>query len=120
MDSIHRAIAKGDMTIEQMLERVPLLDAEFAAEIAAEAKQENEARIRQDEESLELDIEDDGYLPDNTAFKVERSKKSAEQSVKLSGQTPMQKLKHKRRALHGDGVNLSKRYDLGSLLLKDR
>jgi hypothetical protein len=120
MDDIHRAIAKGEMTVEQMLDRVPLLDAEFAAEIAQEAKQEKEARIRQEEDNLELDIEDDGYLPNNIAFKVERSKKSAKQSIDLSGQTPMQKLKQKRRSLHGDGVNLSKRYDLGSLLLKDR
>jgi hypothetical protein len=121
MDEIHRAIAKGDMTLEQMLDRVPRLDSQFAAEIAEEARQGKEARIKQEADSLDLDIDDDGYLPDNTAFKVQRSQQSSRQAEELDmlRQTPERELKRKRRSLHGEGVNLPKRFDLGSLLLRD-
>jgi hypothetical protein len=61
MDNMYRAIENGEMTVEQMLDRVSTLDQEFAKELQDKTEEKHAGRKAEEDESLELQMDD--YLP---------------------------------------------------------
>ena len=62
MDEMYRAIERGEMTVEQMLDKVGTLEREFVQEMDKEIRQREAERKEREENSLQLDI-DDRVLP---------------------------------------------------------
>jgi hypothetical protein len=62
MDDMYRSIKNGEMTVEEMLDKVGTLDEEFARELCDRSEQQKADLKTRNEESLELDIDD--FLPE--------------------------------------------------------
>lgn len=91
MDEIYLAIEKGEMTVEQMLERVPLLDEEFTLELRETAQREEAARKAREDASLDLGIEED--------FSRQRKRPDTTPAT-FNDQTPRQRVRQTREKLH--------------------
>jgi hypothetical protein len=63
MDAMYRAIEKGEMKVEDMIDRVATLDQEFARELNEKAQEQEEERQAKTDDSLELDIDEPTPFP---------------------------------------------------------
>jgi hypothetical protein len=105
MDDMYRAIEKGEMTVEEMIDGVGTLDKAFAQELSKKSQQQEEERQAKEDGSLELDIDEPTPFPVKPK-KLRLTPRSSE------SETIQKRMRRTRDMLHSSGSELPKSWTL--------